>query len=258
MEDTDGYMMGQEGERGVKITHSLFVDDLKVYQENHQKLEVVNKIIIKVSMDTCACYGVKKCAEIVFNKGKMVKGIRLAVLEEKMKTLDPSRNENYKFLGCEQADKINAKRVMEKVKNEIMRRLDHLMGLHLNDQNLMKAINCRVIPVAGHVMNVCNLGKGELDELDNIVKSALRRKGFHGRQSSDKRLFTNRRKGGQGLKSFKEVYDETKTRVACYMATSTDKRIKVAWKSEMSKEQTSLKREAEASNEKNGRTCNVW
>ena len=119
------------------------------------------------------------------------------------------------------------KRVMERVKNEIMRRLE---GLHLNYQNSMKAINCRVIPVVGFVMNVCNLGKGELGEVDNIVKSALRREGFHGRQSSDERLFTNRREGGWGLKSFKELYDETKTRVACYMATSTDEWIKVAWK----------------------------
>ena len=171
MEDADGYMMGQEGERSVKNTHSLFVDDLKVYQENHQKLEVVNGIIVKASMDTGACYGVKKCAEIVFKKGKMVKGIGLAVLEEKMKALDSSSNENYKFFGCEQADKINVKRVIERVKNEIMRRLNYLMSLHLNDQNLMKAINCRVIPVAGYVMNVCNLWKSELDELDNIKRT---------------------------------------------------------------------------------------
>ena len=74
-----------------------------MYQENHQKLEVVNEIIVKVSMDTGACYGVKKCAEIVHKKGKMNEGIWLAVLEAKMKALDSSRNENYKFLGCEQS-----------------------------------------------------------------------------------------------------------------------------------------------------------
>ena len=119
------------------------------------------------------------------------------------------------------------------------------MGLHLNDKNLMKAIYCRIIPVAGYVINECNFGKDELDELDKIVKSALSREGFHGRQSSDERLFTNGREGSRGLKSFKEVYDETHTRVACYMATSTGEWIKVAWKNEMSKEQTSLKREAE-------------
>ena len=28
----------------------------------------------------------------------------------------------------------------------------------------MKAINCRVVPVAGYVINVCNLGKGDLEE----------------------------------------------------------------------------------------------
>ena len=67
------YVYDGTGRRtGCEKTHNLFVDDLKVYQENHQKLEVVNEIIVKASMDTGACYGVKKCAEIVFKKGKMV------------------------------------------------------------------------------------------------------------------------------------------------------------------------------------------
>ena len=145
-------------------------------------------MIVKASMDTGACYGVRKCEEIVFRKDKMIKGEGFSALEEKIDALDPNKNEIYKFLGCEQADKIDVKRVMERVKKEIRRRLDHLTELNLNDKNLMKAINCRVIPVAGYVMNVCNLGKGELDELDMIVKSVLRREEFHGRQSSNERL----------------------------------------------------------------------
>ena len=92
-------MMGQPGERSVKRTHSLFIDGLKVYQENHKKLEIVNEIIVKASMDTGACYGVTKCAEVVFKNGKMVEGDGLTVLEEKMKALDPVQNEIYKFLG---------------------------------------------------------------------------------------------------------------------------------------------------------------
>ena len=66
----------------------------------------------------------------------------------------------------------------------------------------MKAINCRVIPVAGYVMNVCNLGKGDLDELDMTVKSVLRRERFYGRQSSDERLYSKKNEGGRGLKRF--------------------------------------------------------
>ena len=61
-------------------------------------------------------------------------------------------------------------RVMERVKKEIGKRLEHLTELTLNDQN------CRVLPVAGYVMNVCHLGK---EELDKIVRNGLRNNGSH-------------------------------------------------------------------------------
>ena len=43
-----------------------------------------------------------------------------------MGALDPNKNETYKFLGCEQADKIDVKGVTERAKKEIRRRLNHL------------------------------------------------------------------------------------------------------------------------------------
>ena len=60
----------------------------------------------------------------------------MAYLEEEMDTLDPNKNEIYKFLGCEQADKIDVKKVMKRLKKEIRTILDHLTGLNLNDQKL--------------------------------------------------------------------------------------------------------------------------
>ena len=66
IKETDGYTVGRRDEERVKITHSLFIDDLKVYQESHRKLEVANETIVKAGMDTGACYEVKKCPEIVF------------------------------------------------------------------------------------------------------------------------------------------------------------------------------------------------
>ena len=84
-------------------THSLFVDDLKQYQESHKTLKDVNEIIVQATHDTGACYGVSKCAEIVFEHGKMTKGEGLQVLEEKKKTMDPDENEIYKLLGVEQS-----------------------------------------------------------------------------------------------------------------------------------------------------------
>ena len=245
LEETDGYKMGKAGQRETKRTHSLFIDDLKVYQRNHAKLEIANEIIVKASMDTGACYGVKKCAEVIFKDGKMIKGDGLTVLEEKMKALDPEIKEVYKFLGCEQGDKIDVKRVMERIKKEVRKRTKELVERNLNDKHLMQAINTRVVPVAGYVMNVCRLGKGELDELDKIVKDELRQRNKHGKQASNERLYRDRNEGGRGLKSFKDVYNETKVRVACYLSTSENEWLRVVWANEYDKEQTSLKKEAE-------------
>ena len=96
--------MGPPRCRDISRTHSLFVDDLKQYQENHETLKDVNDIIEQVSHDTGACYGVTKCAEIVFEHVKMVRGEGLQVLEERMESMDPGENEIYKFLGIERAD----------------------------------------------------------------------------------------------------------------------------------------------------------
>ena len=91
-------------------------------------------------MNTGPCYGVKKCADIVFEKGKMIKGEALAVLEERMEALGPNESEIHKFIECVQAG-VGKKEVMEREKKEERKRLDHLTGLNLNEQNLMKALN---------------------------------------------------------------------------------------------------------------------
>ena len=243
LEESEGYMIGPQGERNLKKTHSLFIDDLKVYQQNHEKLKAVNETIVKASLDTGACYGVKKCAKIVFVRGKMVKAEGLDVLEEKMKTLDPAQTESYKFLGCEQAEQIDTQAVYDRVRNEMDKRIKLLTSTKLYEKNLIKAINRRVIPVAGYVMNVCTFNRKQLDDLDKLIKSELRDSGMHGRQASDERLYLRMGNGGRGMKSIKDVYEETKVRVACYMAYQESPWIKAAWENEVRKDGKSMPRD---------------
>ena len=111
--EKNGYRMRRPGQRRTKRAHRMFIDDLKVYQQDHQKLQVANEISVKASTDISACCGVKKCVDVVYN-AVMIKGERLTVLEEKMKVLEPEQNEVYKFRGCEQADKTEMKKIMER------------------------------------------------------------------------------------------------------------------------------------------------
>ena len=102
-----------------------------------------------------------------------------------MKTFDPDQEEIYKFLGVEQADGIKTKKVYERVKEEVTKRLKLLTKFELNDENLIQAINSKVIPVAACPMNVFQMTKGELNELDQIVKRELRMTNMIGRQAND-------------------------------------------------------------------------
>ena len=61
-----------------------------------------------------------------------------------MKTPDLDDNETYKFLGVEQSDEIKKKNVMEKVKIELIRRLELLTKTEMNDENLMTAIDGKI------------------------------------------------------------------------------------------------------------------
>ena len=135
LDGTKGYRMGPPRNRDVKRTHNLFIDDLKVYQESHEKMLMVNDTIVQASVDTGACYGVKKCTEIVFKQGKMVKGEGLNISQETMKALDPEHKQIYKFLGCEQAE-IDMDRVMLRVTTEIEKRIKEPVKQELYDKNL--------------------------------------------------------------------------------------------------------------------------
>ena len=121
----------------------------------------------------------------------------------------------------------------------------------LNDKNLVKAINTKVKLVAAYPMNVC---KFEFTELDQVIKRDLRKNNMLGRQTSDERLYMKRKDGGRGLKSLKEVYEETRLRVGCYIFVSNNRWIKEAWKQEARKISNAIKDEIILTMQTKGKT----
>ena len=126
------------------------------------------------------------------------------------------------------------------MKEEVLKRMKIIINTELNDANLIKAINMKVIPVAAYAINICKFSVGELRELDQIIKKQLRGKNMLGRQASDERLYSKREKVGRGLKSLRDVYKETRLRVACCMAKSNNQWIETAWTREMIKGENAI------------------
>ena len=153
----------------------------------------------------------------MFKHGKMVKGKGLNVFHERMNALDLDADKIYRFIGCEQADKVKGK-VIERVMKEVANRMRSLTQLELYDWNPVRAMNCRVIPLAGYVMNVSRLNKEDLVELDMIVKMELTERKLYGRQATNERLYLACDRCGRGVKSMRDMYKETRVRIACCMS----------------------------------------
>ena len=124
-----------------------------------------------------------------------------------------------------QADGIRTKMVFERVKEKVSKRVKMIANTKLRDTNLIKAINMTVILVAAYAMNIYRFNVGELKKLDQRIKRELQEKNMLGKQASDERLYLKREKGRRGLKSLRDTYKETRLRVACYMAKSTNRWI---------------------------------
>ena len=111
------------------------------------------------------------------------------------------------------------------MKVEVNKRVKMLTNTKLDDVNLVCAINTKVVLVAAYPMNACKFNGGELKELDQVIKRELRSKNMQGKQSSNQRLYPRRQDGGRGIKSLKDIYKDTRLRVACCMVCLENKWI---------------------------------
>ena len=101
----------------------------------------------------------------------------------------------------------------------------------LNDVNLVRAINTKVVPVPAYQMSIYRFTGGELKELNQVIKRELRSKNMLEKQSSDERylsedMYLRREDSGRRIKLLKDIKKETKLRVACSMLYSENKWIR--------------------------------
>ena len=101
-------------------------------------------------------------------------------------------------------------------------------------------------------MNVSKLSKRELKELDQIVKKELRSKQMLGKQASNEIIYLKREDRERGLKSMRDVHEETRLRVACYMSKSENRWIQAAWSRETLKVANAVVTEARTTMEEVG------
>ena len=105
-----------------KISHLLFMDDLKLYSRREKGLDSLVQTVRVFSEDIGMEFDIEKCVMLVMEKGKIVKSVGIELPDGKViKSLQ--EDESYKYLGIFEAHKFLKEKMKLNVSKEYIRRI---------------------------------------------------------------------------------------------------------------------------------------
>ena len=223
-----GFKFGNNGE---KINHLLFMDDLKLYANSENDLNVLVNEVYAYSKDISMEMGMEKCATLITRKGKRERsdGVELPS-GEVMKDVS---EEGYKYLGVLQNESMMNRVMKARIKEEYLRRVKLLAKSKLYARNLIDGINCWAIGVVRYSGGILDWTKGELRQMDVKTRKILTMCGVFNRKSGVGRMYLKRKDGGRGLISVADCVEGEKRSLCEYVRNSDEWMLKVVAESSL-------------------------
>jgi len=109
-----------------KISHLLYMDDLKLIGKTKEELQKQVQVIRTFSDDICMEYGLNMCAKIVLKRGKLVQSQNI-ILEFNRVIQQLKQRKTYKYLGTEKSEGIQHQQMKNRLTKEYTRRLRILL-----------------------------------------------------------------------------------------------------------------------------------
>ena len=147
---TEGYRLSKP--ISTKITHLLYIDDMKLFAAFENKLKRVMTVAKNGMGSTGLKWNEKKCAVIHVKRGQVEQGsvdIKIADLKP-IKCLD--QHNTYKFLGVFENTKQEDKQVLEAAAKTYLQRLSIIWSSPLSDHAKVVASNQYALPVLTYLM----------------------------------------------------------------------------------------------------------
>ena len=121
-----------------RITHLLFMDDLKLYGRHEKKINSLVHSVRLFCSDIGIDFGIEKCAMMVMKKGKLVSSEGIRLPDGRIIRSIGDYVEGYKYLGVLEADDIIHDEVKIIIKKEYSRRVKKTLSSKLNAGNVIK------------------------------------------------------------------------------------------------------------------------
>ena len=190
-----GYQTSKQAQR---ISHLLYMDDLKLYGKTSAELQSLLNTVRVYSEDIGMEFGLDKCATLEMHRGKHVASQGIAMPQgASIKAL--GIEESYKYLGILQAGDIQHADVKKAASAEYTKRVRKILKTKLNGGNSIQAINSWAVPVIRYTAGVIDWTRLELDDLDRKTRKLMTIHHAVHPQSDVDRLYLPRQRGGRGL-----------------------------------------------------------
>ncbi len=208
-----------------RITHLLFMDDLKVYAKNRTQLEHALDVVGRVSDAVGMELGLTKCAEAHMKNGRVEtdEGGGTGLLRLAMKE-DP-----YTYLGITQVFDPDLATIRERLKKDFGRRMNGIWGSELNGLNKVKATNSWAVSIFRYFFACLKWTHRELIKLDRDTRRFMRKHRCHQYGASVQRVHLPRSEGGRGVSSLYHVYEREVLSTACYICGSNDPQLRAVF-----------------------------
>jgi hypothetical protein len=237
-----GYKAGKPGERGTKITHLFFVDDLKTYAQDLMGAKSQLDLITTFTKDIGMEFGNDKCAYIHIENGQKVSlGEKHTLNGIELNELD--NGDQYKYLGQDESIGYDDVLNKDRVTKEYFRRVRKIWSSELFSNNKATAHNIFAIPVVTPTFGILNWTKEELESMDVKTRKILTSTGSFHINSNIDRLYSPRNKGGRGLNSLVDIFVSRLVSISQHLKLEAPRNIFLASVTKHEKE--SLNRVAE-------------
>ncbi|XP_052756188.1 uncharacterized protein LOC128201893 [Galleria mellonella] len=217
LNESDAGLKISSDENETKLSHLMFMDDIKLYSNDIQTLHKLADLTQTFSNDIYMQFGVDKCKSLTISNGKIINAEYELNSGDLIEPLDP--HSSYKYLGFQQSRQIHQKQVKQDLIKKFKHRLNALLRSQLNSRNLTKAINTYAIPVLTYSFGIINWTKTDLKNLQRIINTTLTTHRKHHPKSCIQRLTLPRHEGGRGISDITNLHNKQITNLRNYFYT---------------------------------------
>ena len=208
------------------VTHMMFMDDLKIFEQSKEELEATVHVAEDVSGAVGMKLGAKKCAIAHMRAGR-VRGLG-GTTTPRTAVAELARGESYKYLGVRQVILKERKKTVEAAVGEYKKRVRKVWNSPLNARSKAAAHNSWAVGVLRYFCGVVDWSEAELIDADRQTRKVLKKCKAHHKGAAVERLYLPRDRGGRGLLSVMHLWEREKVATAMYTRGSQDPQVQGA------------------------------